>query len=107
MTLPEIIYPTADSTLDMKNQYFGDINDFRNLREAESTNIVPSALFFAKLLTDNRDERQGYFSEWNTSAGRVWSLKKPVVQKSEFLEDFLLSPQHPLTSPQQSFINQI
>jgi hypothetical protein len=70
--------------------------------------ITENMVFFgSSLQTDNRDERQGYFSEWNTSASRVWSLKKSGVQKFEFLEDFLLSPQHPLTNPQQSFINQI
>lgn len=40
-----------------------DVNQIRHVREAERASILPSALFFTEWLTDNRDERQDYFSE--------------------------------------------
>lgn len=35
----------------------------RNVREAETANIIPSAEYFTDVLTDNRDERRVYFDE--------------------------------------------
>ncbi len=37
--------------------------EIRNVREAETIVIIPSATFFTKLLTDNRNDRQQYFDD--------------------------------------------